>query len=293
MQPFLSLRQPNRGLPPGTGALRPSAGSARRWASAALLVVALTLPAQFGPALDAQAHPPAPPAPALQCLTDPELMAEAAARHLVEQRYRALLCQTAHGAALQKEPGVLPALTRDVARKFEFQFSRYRELRKGRFQRIFGDGWERAMKGERILKLWRLRATIPHLEEQECGRWLRDTEKTFDGDWRSLRKNLDRRAEAMRPTMLMCPIPIEGLYPDPEKEGAAKGGPPSLPGFPGLTEDKLKAPPPQPPRTTPIPTQKPPLPGFDRIFHPRPPEPAGVAAPAKKAPRKTGGSHPG
>lgn len=184
------------------------------------------------PGLLAAAAPP--------CISDPELMAEAAARYLVEQEYRAVLCAYAHDGAVESEPGGFLQLARDIATKFDLQFSRYQELRRARFRRLFGERWELALRGDRLLKLWHLRRDIPRLEEEACAASRAAMETAFKRDWAALRQSLEPARAALRSRTRVCSIETAGLYPPfaDEDAGTADTKMPPLPGFPEAKTEK-------------------------------------------------------
>ena len=156
------------------------------------------------------------------CLTDPELMAEVAARYLVEQEYQAVVCAYLYKETIEPAPGMLLALVRDVGRKFQFQFTRYHKLRSERFRRLFGENWEQALALDHRNKLKKLNLETPRLEPETCEQVKKTWETMLYRDWVYLRKRMDPMAEELRTTVQMCPLqkrelPLaETLVDDPE-----------------------------------------------------------------------------
>ncbi len=138
------------------------------------------------------------------CMGDPELMAEVAERYLVEQEYNAVTCSYLFKESVEKEPGDLLFLVRDIAKKFEGQFSRYRETRRRRFQRLFEQRWRQALALDREAKLKKLKANQTRLELKDCISMGDEWAIIFKGDWPHLKEKLDATIEKIRPDILMC-----------------------------------------------------------------------------------------
>jgi len=158
------------------------------------------------------------------CMTDPELMAEVAARYLVEQEYRAVVCAYLYKDTVEPAPGMLLALVRDVARKFQMQFADYHKLRQERFQRLFGDKWEQALRQDHWNKLRFLNADPPEMPPETCEKVKKEWESMLFRDWLFVRRHLDVMIEELRPTVRMCPLPKREVEPLEELEDLIEEG---------------------------------------------------------------------
>ena len=181
------------------------------------------------------------------CMTDPELMAEVAARYLVEQEYKAVACSYLYQDTIEPAPGMLLALARDVALKFQMQFSQYEKLRRARFQSLFGEKWDEAWRLDYRGKLLALNAKIPWLAPEICAEVKQTWEQMLFRDWTFVRGQLDVMIGNLRPTIRMCRVPNGQtplvstgetlIAPEPEQDPLKEGmGKPMDDGSAGATD---------------------------------------------------------
>ena len=153
------------------------------------------------PAAQAGRPPGIPPGP--KCMSDLELMAEAALAWLFTSETAARSCDPLLKTKDKRAERLMTRMHAEIVAKHELNFSKYQQAREKRFRRWYGEHWKNA------LEIDRRQAQLRYLRELRLGpgvcRHLRtDMEIALNSGWDYLRAKLSFEVEQRRPRTRMC-----------------------------------------------------------------------------------------